>query len=275
MEGVVVKILAGVFTVNTVEGLYDCSVRGKLKLEDIPVVGDKVRVEKTATEAVITSILPRRNILERPKIANVDQMFIFMAATSPDPNNYLIDRLTVLGEYWQLGLIIGFNKIDLKKNNLVNIYRSLGYEVLEFSLANDENLDVISELLKDKITVLAGPSGAGKTTLVNQLVGDFRRTGDVSEKSKRGKHTTRVVELIKLPFGGFIADTPGFSRLDVFLDNPQKLASCFRETKSSSCYFQNCLHLKEPGCSVQEMMSPERYESYKQLLQEIEEMRPW
>lgn len=275
MEGVVVKILAGVFTVNTVEGLYDCSVRGKLKLEDIPVVGDKVRVEKTATEAVITSILPRRNILERPKIANVDQMFIFMAATSPDPNNYLIDRLTVLGEYWQLGLIIGFNKIDLKKNNLVNIYRSLGYEVLEFSLANDENLDVISELLKDKITVLAGPSGAGKTTLVNQLVGDFRRTGDVSEKSKRGKHTTRVVELIKLPFGGFIADTPGFSRLDVFLDNPQKLASCFRETKSSSCYFQNCLHLKEPGCSVKEMMSPERYESYKQLLQEIEEMRPW
>lgn len=275
MEGVVVKILAGVFTVNTVEGLYDCSVRGKLKLEDIPVVGDKVRVEKTATEAVITSILPRRNILERPKIANVDQMFIFMAATSPDPNNYLIDRLTVLGEYWQLGLIIGFNKIDLKKNNLVNIYRSLGYEVLEFSLANDENLDVISELLKDKITVLAGPSGAGKTTLVNQLVGDFRRTGDVSEKSKRGKHTTRVVELIKLPFGGFIADTPGFSRLDVFLDNPQKLASCFRETKSSSCYFQNCLHLKEPGCSVREMMSPERYESYKQLLQEIEEMRPW
>lgn len=275
MEGVVVKILAGVFTVNTVEGLYDCSVRGKLKLEDIPVVGDNVRVEKTATEAVITSILPRRNILERPKIANVDQMFIFMAATSPDPNNYLIDRLTVLGEYWQLGLIIGFNKIDLKKNNLVNIYRSLGYEVLEFSLANDENLDVISELLKDKITVLAGPSGAGKTTLVNQLVGDFRRTGDVSEKSKRGKHTTRVVELIKLPFGGFIADTPGFSRLDVFLDNPQKLASCFRETKSSSCYFQNCLHLKEPGCSVREMMSPERYESYKQLLQEIEEMRPW
>jgi len=275
MEGVVVKILAGVFTVNTVEGLYDCSVRGKLKLEDIPVVGDNVRVEITATEAVITSILPRRNILERPKIANVDQMFIFMAATSPDPNNYLIDRLTVLGEYWQLGLIIGFNKIDLKKNNLVNIYRSLGYEVLEFSLANDENLDVISELLKDKITVLAGPSGAGKTTLVNQLVGDFRRTGDVSEKSKRGKHTTRVVELIKLPFGGFIADTPGFSRLDVFLDNPQKLASCFRETKSSSCYFQNCLHLKEPGCSVREMMSPERYESYKQLLQEIEEMRPW
>ncbi len=275
MEGVVVRILAGVFTVNTVEGLYDCSVRGKLKLEDIPVVGDNVIVEKTATEAVIISILPRRNILERPKIANVDQMFIFMAATAPDPNNYLIDRLTVLGEYWQLGLIIGFNKIDLKKNELADIYRRLGYEVLEFSLAKDENLDVINELLKDKITVLAGPSGSGKTTLVNHLVGDIRRTGDVSEKSKRGKHTTRVVELIKLPSGGFIADTPGFSRLDVFLDNPQKLASCFRETQNSSCYFQNCRHLKEPGCSVREKMSPERYESYKQLLQEIEEMRPW
>ena len=254
MEGVVVRILAGVFTVNTVEGLYDCSVRGKLKLEDIPVVGDNVIVEKTATEAVIISILPRRNILERPKIANVDQMFIFMAATAPDPNNYLI---------------------DLKKNELADIYRRLGYEVLEFSLAKDENLDVINELLKDKITVLAGPSGSGKTTLVNHLVGDIRRTGDVSEKSKRGKHTTRVVELIKLPSGGFIADTPGFSRLDVFLDNPQKLASCFRETQNSSCYFQNCRHLKEPGCSVREKMSPERYESYKQLLQEIEEMRPW
>lgn len=277
MRGVVVKVLAGVVTVN-IDGdnkELECGIKGRLKLEDYPTVGDLVLVENVDDYPLIKEILPRNNILDRPRIANVDQIFIFMAAMSPEPNNYLIDRLTVLGEYWGLDIVIGFNKSDLNKTNLSDIYRQIGYNVYEFSLINDDNIVDLSSILKDKITVLAGPSGVGKTTFVNKLLGKNRDTALVSKKTQRGKHTTRVVELLSLPFGGYIADTPGFSRLDVLLDDSKTLSSCFVEFRDNQCRFQDCLHLKEPGCSVKEKIHPLRYLSYQNLLVEIEEMKPW
>ncbi|MDD2430995.1 MAG: ribosome small subunit-dependent GTPase A [Firmicutes bacterium] len=275
MKGVVVKVLAGVFTVNTLEGKLECSVKGRLKLDDYPTVGDVVELEISSNHVVITRIMPRLNLLDRPKIANVNQMFIFMATSSPEPNNYLIDRLTVLSEYWQLKTIIGFNKLDLKKSDLAGIYRGIGYDVYEFSLLDDAKSQLIRGLLKDKTTVLAGPSGVGKTTFVNKLLGYDRETADVSEKTQRGKHTTRVVELLQLPEGGYIADTPGFSRLDVLIDDPKDLSRYFREYQGATCRFANCMHLKEPGCSKRDNIHPLRFQSYRELLKEIEEMKPW
>jgi ribosome biogenesis GTPase len=208
MEGVVVKVLAGVITVNTPNGLINCTVKGRLKLDDYPTAGDVVWVEVIDDLGVVTKIYPRRNLLDRPRIANVDQIFIFMAAASPEPNAYLVDRLLVIAEYWKLKAIIGFNKTDLKKCELPEIYRDIGYDVYEFSLLEDGAIDVLREALKDKTTVLAGPSGVGKTTFVNKLLGEQRVTADVSEKTQRGRHTTRVVELLRIPEGGYIADTP-------------------------------------------------------------------
>lgn len=275
MEGVVVKVLAGVITVNTPNGLINCTVKGRLKLDDYPTAGDVVWVEVIDDLGVVTKIYPRRNLLDRPRIANVDQIFIFMAAASPEPNAYLVDRLLVIAEYWKLKAIIGFNKTDLKKCELPEIYRDIGYDVYEFSLLEDGAIGVLREALKDKTTVLAGPSGVGKTTFVNKLLGEQRVTADVSEKTQRGRHTTRVVELLRIPEGGYIADTPGFSRLDVLIDDERTLWRYFKEYQNANCRFADCMHLKEPGCSVRDKIHPLRFQSYVELLKEIEVMKPW
>lgn len=275
MNGVVVRVLAGVYTVYTEKGYLTSVLKGSLKLDEFPVVGDWVKLEETNNLAVIKEIMPRCNILNRPRIANIDQLFIFNAAALPAPQNYLIDRLTVLGEFWQLKTIIGFNKIDLNRSHLADIYRLLGYKVYEFSLLKEQEFTELKSILKDQTTVLAGPSGVGKTTFVNKLLEQDRQTGKVSEKTRRGKHTTREVELLKLPFGGYLADTPGFSRLDVYITDPLFLSNCFVEMRGVTCRFQNCLHLKEPGCQVRGKVDPLRYQSYVDLLAEIKERKPW
>lgn len=275
MTGIVVKVLAGIYTVYTENGYLTAVSKGRLKLDEYPVVGDRIKLEMTNCPAVISEILPRRNLLDRPRIANIDQLFIFNAAALPAPQSYLIDRLTVLGEYWKLKTIIGFNKIDLGRCNLADSYRLLGYKVYEFSLLNDQEFTELKSALKDQITVLAGPSGVGKTTFVNKLLEHDRKTGEVSEKTRRGKHTTREVELLQLPFGGYLADTPGFSRLDVCLTDPHSLSDYFIEMQGVKCRFQNCLHLKEPGCQIRDKIDPLRYQSYVELLTEIKERTPW
>jgi len=275
MNGVVVKVLAGIYTVCTETGYLNTVLKGRLKLDEYPVVGDLVKLERTNNLAVILEILPRRNLLDRPRIANIDQLFIFNAAALPSPQNYLIDRLTVLGEYWKLKTVIGFNKADLNRCHLADSYRLLGYRVYEFSLLKEQEFSELKSILKDQITVLAGPSGVGKTTFVNKILEQNRKTGMVSEKTRRGQHTTREVELLKLPFGGYIADTPGFSRLDVYITDPYSLSNCFVEMQGIKCRFQNCLHLKEPDCQVRDKIDPLRYQSYVELLAEIKERKPW
>ncbi|MCR4924920.1 MAG: ribosome small subunit-dependent GTPase A [Clostridiales bacterium] len=257
-EGLVVKGIGGFYYVETADNIYECKARGIFRKEKIsPFVGDKVKITiRDDGENTIDEIFERKNFLLRPPLANIDQLIIVISTCEPSPSTLIIDKLTVLSEDKGIEPIIVFTKSDLKNpDDLIEIYQNTGYKTFSVSSLTGKGVNDIKPFLEGKISAFTGNSGVGKSTLLNAFDSSLSlETGEISNKLGRGRHTTRQVELFKM-FGGYIADTPGFSSIDIQNDNyipKENLAFCFREFKEylGTCKFSTCSHTTDKGCSI-------------------------
>ena len=290
MQGKIIRGIAGFYYVHVVEsGVYECKAKGIFRKDGIkPLVGDDVEIEildEKDMEGNIMQILPRRNDLIRPAVANIDQALVVFAAAKPKPHFQLLDRFLVMMESKEIPAILCFNKSDIVDDaeiaSLKEIYENCGYPLLFTSAKEETNIDELKELLRGKTTAIAGPSGVGKSSLINQLQSGVKmETGSISRKIERGKHTTRHSELIVLEDGSYIMDTPGFSSLYVGDIEKEELKYCFPEFSAyeGKCRFNGCSHIHEPGCAVQEAVEEGkihrmRYEDYTFLYRELQEKK--
>ncbi len=288
--GTILSGVGGFYEVQLDDGgLLTCRLRGKLRLskQEGVLVGDRVGVLDSAPseEGYIDEVLTRRSYLPRPAIANVQQVVAVMAYAAPPPNMLLLDRILVLSEFHGLTAAVCLNKEDLPNGQQSVLARmeqhAQAYPVFTVSAATHQGTETLKTLLKDKVTVLAGPSGVGKSTLINALVPDQKQqVGDISRKLGRGKHTTRQVKLLALPFGGFLADTPGFSQLSLTEIPARQLIQCFPDMDqfAEHCPYRGCTHTKEQICAVKEAVQngslPDtRYSSYLTFWDEIQQNR--
>ena len=286
LNGRIMKGIGGFYYVDTEKGLYECRARGIFrKNKQTPLVGDRVKisiVDEDKKIGMVEEIDKRDTELIRPPISNVEKALIVFAVKNPTPHLSLLDRFIVLAEKENLEIVIVFTKVDLDTDGellgeLKDIYEVSGYKVISVSNKLKLNIDKIKEELKENTVVFAGPSGVGKSSLLNEVDKNFElKTGEVSDKIKRGKHTTRHAELLKLECGGMVADTPGFSSLTLDDIDESELKEYFIEfDKHDDCRFgSRCIHENEPSCAVKEAVengeiSKKRYESYIQLLNEI------
>ncbi|WP_069650216.1 ribosome small subunit-dependent GTPase A [Caloranaerobacter ferrireducens] len=288
LEGIIIKGIGGFYYVKVDNKVYECRARGVFRKKKItPLVGDRVRIRISREDntGFIEEIFERKTELFRPPVANVNQVIIVFAAKSPDPNLWLLDRFLLLAESKDLDIVICFNKIDLiskeELNFLNGIYLNAGYKVINTSCILGVGVDELRYTLVDKITVFAGPSGVGKSTLLNSIQPDLQlKTGEVSHKTNRGRHTTRRAELLELDVGGWVVDTPGFSSLNIDFMKEEDLGLYFREINefSGDCRFVGCRHYKEPDCSVKKAVeenkiSKTRYDNYLMFLEELRKNR--
>lgn len=285
--GKIIKALAGFYDVATEDEIIQCKARGKFRKDDIkPLVGDRVTIEVLQqNKGYILSIEPRKNSLVRPLIANIDQAILVFSCKEPDFSSLLLDRFLAVVESQSIQPIICISKMDLVQEDdpifdMIHQYQKAGYLVYPFSSQDGRGTAIFETLFDDKISVVTGQSGVGKSSLFNALIQDLSlETQEISKALGRGKHTTRHVELI--PFKkGWIADTPGFSSLEISL-TPTQLSQAYHDFRdySTSCRFRGCLHDQEPGCKVKEMVekkmiSEERYQHYLQFLDEVRHHKP-
>ncbi len=280
MEGIITKTLGGFFFVKTNEEIHKCRIRGKIQKQVYPGDIAKINLE----DKIVESVKKRDNLLTRPKVANVEQMIILTSLKSPPMDKNLLDRFILMAESSGLIPLIVFNKIDLVDNldeykGNLEIYSEIGYNTFYMSAKQHKGLNKLYQNLGNKISVIAGPSGSGKSTLINSIVEDVQLpTNEVSEKLKRGVHTTKHVELITLPSKGYVADTPGFTNINIENIESDSLRYYFPEFKEYEdlCKFSTCSHTHEPGCAVKEalengLINQERYESYKEIYKELQE----
>ena len=292
MQGKIVKGISGFYYVYVIgTGIYECKAMGAFRKHGIkPLVGDNVDIAVIDEEkrlGNVEKILPRKNALIRPAVANIDMALVIFAAAKPKPNCNLLDRFLCMMEFQNVPVTICFNKCDLvseqEQEELRQIYEPAGYRILFVSAKTGENLTELKELLAGKTTSVAGPSGVGKSSLINELQSDIHmETGGISEKIERGKHTTRHSQIIPIDETSFIMDTPGFSSMDVPGLEKEELWTCYPEFApyEPACRFIGCSHINEPDCGVKQALeegriSPVRYENYKLLYEELKNIRKY
>lgn len=268
--------------------VYECKARGLFRnSKEKPYVGDSVIIKLHEDGfPSIEKILPRKNKLLRPPIANIDQLAIVVSTVEPNPNTFVIDQMIVIAELSDITPIVVISKTDLDDSEKIcDIYQSAGFEVITMSSTSDDDLDKLKQILKGKITAFAGNSGVGKSTLLNRIKPGLNLTsGEISEKLGRGRHTTRQVEFFEFN-EGYIVDTPGFSSIDLLKNsdiNKQDLAAGFREFIPwlGNCKFNTCSHTCEKGCAILENLKlgniqQSRYDSYLQIYNSIKDVRDW
>lgn len=283
-EGIIVKSIGGLYFTESSDNVYECKARGVFRNKGIaPCVGDRAVFE----DGVITEILPRKNHLIRPPLSNLDQLIFVVSVAEPSPNMLLLDKFIAVAEYQNIEPVIVITKTDIEDcSRIVSIYEKTGISIYTIDYNSDNPAEKIRVLLKDKISAFTGNSGVGKSTLLNEVCGDFNiPTGEISKKLGRGKHTTRHAELYKLPWGGYIADTPGFSTFETNKYNiirKEDLADCFREFRQyeCDCRFRDCSHTTEKGCRIIEAVEngeipQSRHESYCSMYDEAKQIREW
>lgn len=286
MTGKIIKGISGFYYVYVEgAGLYECKAKGAFRKQKIkPLVGDNVEIaviDEANKLGNVGKILPRKNELIRPAVSNIDMALVIFASAKPDPNFNLLDRFLCMMEYQKVPVTICFNKIDLvdqeKLKEYSGIYEPAGYNVIFTCTKTKEGLGSIRSLLEGKTTTVAGPSGVGKSSIINCLQSDITmETGTISEKIERGKHTTRHSEIIPVSHDTYIMDTPGFSSMDVPRFEKEDLWTCYPEfvRHEPYCRFIGCSHINEPDCGVKAAVedgeiSPVRYENYKLLYEEL------
>ena len=292
MQGKIVKGISGFYYVHVVEsGIYECKAKGIFRQQKMkPLVGDDVEIDIISEEKKtgnVAAILPRKNALIRPAVANVEQALLIFAAVSPNPNFNLLDRFLVMMGRQDVPVILCFNKCDLiteeQQQEIASIYEASGCKILFVSAKKELGLKKLQEILEGKTTTVAGPSGVGKSSLINLLALEAcMETGEISKKIERGRHTTRHAELIQLKGDGYIMDTPGFSSLYLPEMEKEELQDCYPEFAAFEpyCRFQGCSHISEPDCGVKEALSegkihPVRYENYCQLYGELKDRKKY
>ena len=306
MQGIVTKSTGSWYTVRTSEGKHtECRIRGKFRMEGIkntnPVsVGDMVtfELEPQKENGVITHIAPRKNYIIRRSVnlskqthiiaANIDQAFLLVTVANPVTLTAFIDRFLATAEAYSIPAILLFNKVDSyddkqldEKEQLKSVYEMVGYNCIDVSAVSGENIDLVTELMKDKVSLFSGHSGVGKSTLINLIEPNLNlKTAEVTEQHGLGQHTTTFAEMFELSFGGFIIDTPGIKGFGVVDFEKEEVGDYFPEIFQfkQHCKFNNCLHLEEPGCAVLEAVENDeiafsRYRSYVQMLEQDENYR--
>ena len=288
-SGIILQSIGGFYYVETADAVYECKARGAFRKEGItPLSGDRVTVSVQGDGVgVLEEILESRNRLLRPPVANLDCLAIVVSVTDPKPNLFLLDKMIALAEDNAIEPIVVITKSDLDDTAMLEaVYRQAGFPLFVVTNTDAESVIPLKAFLKGKITAFTGNSGVGKSSLLNLIDPALHReTGEISKKLGRGRHTTRSVVLFPWSDGGYLADTPGFSALDLERTQPidkERLFDCFREFSPyfGACRFTGCSHIHEPDCAVRAAVkageiSPSRYESYVNLYKEAEQRKPW
>ncbi len=264
--------------------IVECKARGKFRKEHItPMIGDEVEIEVKDNKGSITEIYKRRNSLIRPAVSNIDMVVVVVAAKSPDPATFVIDKMLVNAGINGIEAIVCINKSDLAEcDEIKNIYSVAGYKTISVSAETKDGLDELFSIIKNKTVAFAGVSGVGKSTILSHIIGAELQTGAVSDKIRRGRHTTRHVELFKVEGGGYVLDTPGFSSVESEDITAEELYMCFPEMRDAAgnCRFRSCVHIDEPDCAVKQLLKDgkipvSRYESYKELYEIQRGKKSW
>ena len=289
LTGLVTKSIGGLYLTETPQGIFECKARGIFRKRNIsPAVGDRVTLDDVNGEkAVISDILERKNYIIRPPLANLDVLIFVVSSCSPKPNYTLIDKFIAISAYKDIENIIVVTKLDLEANSeIADIYSKAGIKIIEVDYSDENSYLQLLDMIKGKICAFTGNTGVGKSTLLNHLDDSLElRTGEISEKLGRGRHTTRHTELYKLKNGAYIADTPGFSTFDTNrydIIHKDKLELCFAEFQPylTKCAFPDCAHISEKRCAVREAVdrgeiSLSRYKSYCEMYEEAKNIKDW
>ena len=288
IKGRIMKALSGFYYVKTDDALIECKARGRFRKERItPLVGDWVELSVENGKGMLEQILPRSNSFVRPAVANLDLLVLLVSEVIPVTEPFLIDRVTAIAGNQNVPVVICVNKNDLTaENELSRIYTKAGYDVVRTSAVTGDGVDQLRDLIRGKVVAFTGNSGVGKSSILNCLAPSLEiKTGEVSEKLGRGRHTTRHIELFELPDDTLVADTPGFSSFDtdqmeiVLKENLQYAFPDFAPY-IGTCQFHDCAHLKEPGCAVTQALKngeieQTRYDSYMKLYEKAKEIKLW
>lgn len=280
LNGTIIKGVGGLYTVDTPQGLFICNARGLFRKQQIsPIIGDHVTfiADLTDQTGMLSVIQPRRNQLRRPRVANVDRVIITVAAAQPELNLDLLDKYLLLAEHEAISSVICINKSDLLPDHaledIFKMYQNVGYPIVAVSAETGGGLDALYAIMEEGISVLAGPSGVGKSSLINCLMPDAaRETGELSLRLNRGKHTTRHTEILPLGKAGYVIDTPGFTSLDLSAIPPEERAALFIEFRPflGLCRFSDCRHDTESDCAIKNQVGRaipnQRYLRYLSLI---------